>query len=310
MSHSVFRSLECRTAIFALTVFGVGIAARSRPAGAAYVYNADDFATQVVRSTGFPASPSPMQYYSDPNTILGRPALEFKDIYGSDPNAFHRVKLIESAYATGLNNEPLITTFNAGQSVTVKMGRTVHNDPNNPFGIDLIVYGNSFFVAGGGGFVGDNTNLNTTTVGGVFTESVRVSVSPDNVNWYSYPVDAAHTGDGYYPTNSYLWDRTSASWTDMETDPTKPVDPSIGTTALSGLSAADVLDLYNGAAGGTGFDLAESGFSFINYVRFDGLTGYSGGEIDAVAAVTAVPEPSALAALTLTGLALLRRRRA
>ena len=130
-----------------------------------------------------------------------------------------------------MSGEPLVTTFAVGQSVTVKMGRTVNNDPKNPFGIDLIVYGNSFFSATGGGFGGDSTNLNTTTVGGLFAENVRVSVSPDNVNWYSYPTDAAHTGDGYYPTNSYLWNRTGTAWTDTEADPTKPVDPSIGTAA-------------------------------------------------------------------------------
>lgn len=287
----------------------ITLLANSPAARAAFVYNPDDFAVQVVSSTGFPASPGATQYYSDPNAILGRPALQFKDIYGSNPTAFHRVKLIEPAYATGLNGEKLITTFNAGQSVTVQMGRTVYDNPSNPYGIDLIVYGNSFFVAGGGSFVGDNTNLNTTPVGGVFSESVQVSVSPDNIHWYSYPADAAHTGDGYYPTNSYLWDRNTASWTDDQADPTKPVDPSIGTTALAGMTAADVLDLYDGAAGGTGFDLADSGFSYINYVRFDGLAGYSGGEIDAVAAVTAIPEPTTLGLLLNGGSLLLRNRK-
>ncbi|HVT88151.1 MAG TPA: PEP-CTERM sorting domain-containing protein [Tepidisphaeraceae bacterium] len=298
-----------RTLAIAPLFAGVAfVVANGTSAQAAYIYNPNDFATQVVSSTGFPANPSASQYYSSPDAVLGRPALKFKDIFGADPNAFHRVKLIEPAYATGLSGERLITTFNAGQSVTVKMGRTVNNDPNNAFGIDLIVYGNSFFVAGGGGFVGDNTNLNTTTVGGVFAENVRVSVSPDNVSWYSYPQDATHTGDGYYPTNSYLWNRNAAAWTDDEADPTKPVDPSIAPT-LSGKTSADVLDLYNGAAGGTGFDLADSGFSFINYVRFDGLTGYSGGEIDAVAAVNPVPEPATLATLGIGALALMRRRR-
>lgn len=289
-------------------VAAAGTLAVATLAKASYVYNPADFATEVVSSTGFPANPTATQYYSAPSAVLGRPALQFKDIFGSNPNAFHRVKLIEPAYATGLQCERLITTFNAGQSVTVKMGRTVYNDPNNPFGIDLIVYGNSFFTAGGGSFVGDATNLNTTSVGGVFAESVQVSVSPDNVHWYSYPADAAHTGDGYYPTNSYLWDRTTASWTNEEADPTKPVNPAIGTAALSGKSAADVLDLYNGAAGGTGFDLAASGFDFVNYVRFDGVAGYSGGEIDAVAAVTPVPEPACLA-LGAAALPLIVRRR-
>jgi hypothetical protein len=275
-------------------------------ANATYLYNPNDFAVQVVSSTGLAAN----SLYSDPAAVLGRPALKFNNNTIANPQ-FRRVKLVEPAFNTGLNNERLITTFNAGQAVTVKMGRKVYNDPANPYGIDLNVFGNAFFVAGGGGFVSDATNLNTATVGGgIFDEPVRVSVSPDNVNWYTYV--NGPTGDGLFPTNSYFWNRSTASWTDVETDPTKPVDPSITLASLAGKTDANVLDLYKGSAGGTGFDLAESGFAWIEYVKFEGLTGFSGGEIDAVAAVNpeaVTPEPATLAVTGSTALLIGRRRR-
>ena len=279
------------------TIAGVATLAVTA-AAQAYVYNPNDFATDVVASTGLTGT----GLYNDPAAVLGRPTLKFNDGTTANPD-LHRAKLIEGAYNTGPAGEKLITTLNAGQSITVKMGHAITDDPSHPYGIDFNVFGNSFFSPGT--FTSDDTNLNTTTLGGIFAESVRVSVSPDNVNWYSYAADAAHTGDGYFPTNSYRWDRASASWSDDELDPTKAVNPALRST-LVGMNAADAVDAYAGAAGGAGFDLAESGYESVQYVRFDGLTGYSGGEIDAVAAV---PEPATLAGFGLIAAGLLRRRR-
>jgi MYXO-CTERM domain-containing protein len=276
-----------------------GIACASATASAQYQYNPNDFAVEVVSSTGLAAT----SLYNDPAAVLGRPTLKFNNGSIANPD-FRRTKIIEPAYSTGLANERLITTFNAGQSVTVRMGRTVYDDPNNPYGIDLNVFGNAFFAVSSGGFVSDATNLNTANIGGgIFAENVRVSVSPDNINWYSY----TKTGDGFYPTNSYRWDAVAAAWTNDELDPTKPVNPALTAASFAG-TAANALALYNGSAGGAGFDLGESGFSFINYVRFDGLSGFSGGEIDAVAAVNAIPSPGAISLLGVCLLANRRRR--
>lgn len=303
MSRSICIALLKRSALPS-GFFALAAAAIVAPARASYVYNPDDFAVEVVSATGLAAN----SLYNDPAALLGRPATKFNNRTIANPE-FRRVKIVEPAFNTGLNNERLITTFNAGQSVTVRMGRKVYDDANNPYGIDLNVFGNAFFVAGGGGFVSDATNFNTATIGGgIFDEPVRVSVSPDNVNWYAYT--NGPSGDGLFPTNSYFWNRSTASWTDVETDPTLPVDPSITLASLAGMVNADVLDLYNGSAGGVGFDLAESGFAFIEYVRVEGLAGYSGGEIDAIAAVNAVitPEPAAMFSIGATAVFLRRRR--
>lgn len=284
----------------AIAAGSVGILAITSGANAAYTFDPNDFAVEVVSSTNLPGT----SLYNDPAAVLGRPTLRFNNSFSPTPD-FRRTKLIEPAFNTGTSGEKVITTFNIGQSVTVRMGRRVEDDPGNPFGIDFIVFGNAFFT-GSGGFVSDTTDLNTFILsGGIFAENVRVSVSPDNLNWYSY----ATTGDGLFPTNSYVWDADTASWTDEELDPTKPVDPQLRNQSFAGLSAASVLALYDGSAGGAGFDLAESGFAWIEYVRFDGISGFAGGEIDAVADVRAIPEPATLAALGLAGVLLLRKRR-
>lgn len=280
-------------------VVAAAIVMAAPAASAGYSFDPNDFAVEVVDSTGFPSTPG---LYTDPAAVLGRPATMFRNTF---PLSDRRVKLIEPAFNTSPTGERLITTFNAGQSVTVRMGRTVYDDPDNPFGIDLNVFGNAFFAVTSGGFVDDSTDLNTTTVGGVFSEPVLVSVSPDNINWYTY---SGITGDGLFPTNAYLWDAAAAAWTDTEADPTLPVDPALASMNFTGMTAAGVLALYNGSAGGTGFDLSVSGFSFINYVRFDGIAGFSGGEIDAVAAVRAIPTPGAFILIGLGGLTAARRR--
>lgn len=270
-----------------------------------YSFDANDFAVEVISSTNL----NDTGLLDNPNAVLGRPTLRFFNPPGPfGPGGFRRTKLVEPAFNVDEASEDVLTSFAVGQSITVRMGRVVENDPLNPFGIDLIVFGNVFFT--GSGTVTDATNLNTYALsGGAFTENVQVSVSPDLVDWYTYD---GISGDDLYPTNSFIWDSDNAQWTDVEADPTLPIDPALLGTDVSGMTAAQVLDdIYGGSAGGVGFDLAVSGFDSIEYVRFSGVSGFSGGEIDAVADVEAIiPEPASITLLGVAGMALLRRRRA
>ena len=121
--------------------------------------------------------------------------------------------------------------------------------------------------------------------------------------------DAGPFADGLFPTNAYRWDRAAARWTDEEADFTKPVNPALTPADFAGKTAADALDLYDGSGGGTGFDLAAVGLPWIEYVRVEGVTGFAGGEIDAVADVSPVPEPAGVALIAAAGGLLCRRRR-
>ncbi len=193
------------------------------------------------------------------------------------------------------------------------------NDPDNPYGLDFIVYGNAFF-AGGGSSVSDTTDHTSYTLsGGAFTENVLISVSQDGETWYTY--ENGPYGDNLFPTNPWVWDpdlyaETGNGWTDIENDYTLPVDPTLTSSDFAGLSSYEAMLLYAGSAGGTGFDLDDIydlygvELEWIQYIKVEGVSGLSGGEIDAFADVAPVPVPAAVWLLGsgLLGLVGIRRR--
>lgn len=289
---------------------------------------ASPYATELV---SFSESLTGSSLYNDPNAVLGAPTTNFANTWGSASEA--RVKLVEPAYNVDLNGDKVITTLNTGQSVVVGFDHQVENDANNPYGIDFLVFGNSFYT--GSGTVSDASNMNTymlsgggTFNGGGYFENVVVSVSQgpeyvgqDPSEWTWYTFSNGPYGDNPYPTNAYLWDADSATWTDTLSDFTKPVNPDVFDSLIgqSGVSAAEAIAAYEGSGGGTGFDLDDLynlygvSLDWIQYIKVEGIDGYSGGEIDAFADVAASPVPVPAAAWLLgsglVGLAAVRRRR-
>jgi len=245
---------------------------------AAYVCNTNDFAVQVTSSSGIDT----MSPYNSPAAVLGRPTLKFIDSDGG--GAVDRVKIIEPPYDTAPDGSPVITEILKNGQITVDLGRKVHDDPNNPYGIDLIVYGNSFFSASGtSGFIDDGTDLDTATLSSsIFSHAATVSVSQDGTNWCAFP-----TTSGLFPDNAYRWDETNHSWTDEQMNPTKPLNPALSASSFTGQTVAAGLDQFIGAAGGTGYDLKTVGLPWIQFVRVQPKSGtYT--VIDAIAAVDPV----------------------
>ena len=271
-----------------------------------YTYDPNDFAVEVVSSVGLGSTTD----VDDPAAVLGRPVLKFDASANPFVTVLQRTKLVQAPFNVNPNGDNVLATLSLNTAITVRMGRRVEDDPANPFGVDFIVFGNAFFQHTTFETVSDLTDLNTLLLNNPATafldDKVKVSVSPDNVNWYRF--DHGPLGDQLFPTNAYAWDADAATWTDHELDPTRPVDPSLTLSDFNGLTAADALGLYDGSAGGTGFDLAESGFAWIQYVRFEGLAGFDVGEIDAVADVKPIPEPATVGLLIVGGMALLRQR--
>lgn len=246
-------------------------------AAVAYVSNTNDFAVEVVSYTGLSTTP-----YDDANAVLGRPTLKFANSFGDVSN--HRVKIVEPAYNKAPDGSKVITKINSGGQITVKLGRKIYDDPNNPYGVDLIVYGNSFFTASGytGSLLNDRTDLSTAKIpsGGSYGHPTTVSVSQDGVNWYSFP-----TVSTLFPDNAYRWDDANHSWTDEPLNANKPLNPAINIPA--GSTVASALDQFLGACGGTGYDLKAAGLPWIQYVRVEPGDGtYT--VIDSIAAVNPV----------------------
>jgi hypothetical protein len=271
---------------------------------------ASPYATTLV-DYGGRFGPTP---YDDPASVLGAPSTDFYDMYAgwSGGDEYRKVKLVEPAYNVDPEGNKLITTLNDTSYIVVSFDHRVENDAANPYGIDFLVFGNSFYE--GNGFVNDETNMSTYTLtGNLFSEDVLVSVSQDGETWYTF--SSGPYGDSAYPTNAYLWDPENAVWTDTLSDFTKPVDPTL--TVSNGDTAADIIAAYDGSGGGTGYDLDDLydlygvELEWIRYIKVEGSGDFIGGEIDAFADVAAVPVPAAVWLLGsgLVALAGMRRRK-
>jgi hypothetical protein len=230
------------------------------------------FATDFVTGAGF----------TNLNSILGGPSTVTPGPFGGPVDPFN------PPYLSGQ-----LLSIGVGGTVTVQFDSAVLNHPDNPFGIDFLVFGNSGFVITNGNFSGGGV-----TDGSLFGSSAgptRVSVSADNQTYYE--LSGAPTVDGLYPTLG-------------SGDPSRPVAPTLTLGSFSGAGLPELERLYDGSAGGTGFDLSWARdaagqpvpIDSIHFVRVDVLGGSA--EIDAI---TVVPEPGALS-LILLGLSVVLGR--
>jgi hypothetical protein len=245
-----------------------GLAVGARPLDTA-AHAADpwaDFATY--------AGPAAAPGYNDPNAALGKPTL-FTDPLGNFGGV---VTPLNASFGQGETISIL-----AGGTLTLQFAEPVTNDPLNPFGIDLLLFGNSFFS---GDFFSQNP---TQIIDSLFSEGGSVSVSNDGVTFH----DVLGEADGLFPTNAYadiVQPFTNVPGA-VEADFTLPVDPAFNPI---GKTYAQMLAGYNGSGGGLGVDIGAVGLSSITHVRITNPVGsVSTPEIDAAADVRAVPEPAA-----------------
>lgn len=219
------------------------------------------FATSVVSYTpGVGAAAG----YTNPLVALGSPERFTGE--GFLPEA---VTPFQPAF---LNSE--VVSIGMGGSLVVMFDHIVTDDPANPFGIDLLLFGNAFC---------SDSNSPAGVVGSVYGEGGTVSVSLDGIAWTQVPGVAA---DGPCPTLGYT-DVTPYSTTPGTalTDFTKPVNPALA-LGMVGMDWPTLIAAYDGSGGGAGIDLAALGLAGIRYVRIDGpgIFGVSP-EIDAIADV-------------------------
>ena len=168
-----------------------------------------------------------------------------------------------------------LVSIGRGGELVVSFDAPVVDDPRNPFGIDLIVYGNSFCI---------DASYPEGIVGGTYNDGGTVDVSADGVTWVTVPAIEA---DGGLPTLGFAdigpYDVVPGQ---VPTDHARPVDPTIAIADLEGLTWPELLTVYDGTAGGTRIDLADAGIASIRFVRIRvAADAPAVPEIDAVVAV-------------------------
>lgn len=222
----------------------------------------DPFADAVISyEQGENASPA----YTNPATVLGSPErFTGEGIFPGVVSAFNP--------AFGIDE---IVSIGAGGELIVRFNSPITNDPNNLYGIDLIIFGNAGFI--------DGDYPNGVVIGLFGDDGGTVEVSSDGSQWS--PV--VGSADSMFPTIGYRdsgpFDLIPGS---VLTDFTRPVDPSLTLAHFIGLNNAQVVQKYRGSGGGTGIDIALTGLTSIQFVRIrNPLNAKDAIEIDAISDV-------------------------
>ena len=234
-------------------------------AGVVSLVSAGDFAHSVVE---YDPGAGYATRFTNTESVLGEPSRVNPFDDATDP--------FNPAYGTNQ-----ILSIGEGGSLTVAFAQPILNHPNNIFGLDFIVFGNSGFI------ITNDFDLTTfnwigipATDGSLFaqnTGATRVSVSRDGQTFYS--LSPAPVVDFLFPT-------------DGAADFTRPVDSILTQRDFAGLTLDHIRALYNGSGGGAAFDISwaqdEAGnpvfLPVINFIRVEVVSGKS--EIDAFSAVT------------------------
>jgi len=150
-----------------------------------------------------------------------------------------------------------IVSIGSTGSLIVAFEEPVIDDPANPWGIDLIVFGNTGCI--------DNSYPNGV-VGGLFSDDGgMIEVSADGKQWIEITTSLA---DGLWPTRGYIdsqpYDSVEGS---QPSDFTMPVDPRLSLEDVMGLNNDELVGLYRTSGGGTPINLAETGLNEISYIR-------------------------------------------
>lgn len=240
------------------------------------------YATAVVDylpGTGYATEFGSGLGYTRTDSALGEPSRNTPGEFGGPVNPFSSPYLREQLLSIG-----------TGGSLTVALA--ARNDPANPYGLDFQVFGSAFFVIVNGDYSGGG--LTDGSLFGHDSGQTRVSISADGIRYYVLEPRRGAGSVGIYPTQG-------------SGDFQVPVNPSLRGEDFAGLGLAGIGLKYQGSGGGTGFDIewaqqpdgTAAALAEISHVRIEVLSGRL--EVDALAAVRAVPEPSTWA-LLLVGL--------
>lgn len=257
---------------------------------------ADPWADTVI---SYNSGTTPTPGYVDFNAALGEPT-RFSGVnspFGAN---------VVSPFSPPFWTDELVSIGEGGHLV-VRFDEPLADAATHAFGVDLLIFGNGGFVDFDFPNGRTSPDLPPQTFG--MDAEMRVAVSADGSDWFEYPDNFL---EGFFPTLGYLdggpFDANPGA---LLSDFRRPVDPNLKLNDFSNRSLAEIRGLYAGSGGGTPVDLAVSGLSEVRFVRIRVLDDGDPGtalnvEIDAL---SAVPEPTTLTALSLLSIGVLSRRR-
>lgn len=174
-----------------------------------------------------------------------------------------------------------IVSIGAGGSLVVRFPTPILNQTHAPSAIDFLIFGNTGFI------ITNEFDFNTydwiglpATDGSLFAQNTgvtRVSVSRDGERFFTLDPSFAPGVDQFPPT-------------DGAGDFRLPLDPSLAPADFAGATLDDIRSLYQGSAGGAGFDIswardAAGRRVFLPVIRFVRIEVISGKiEVDGFAA--------------------------
>ncbi|MBT5925478.1 MAG: hypothetical protein HOH33_02545 [Verrucomicrobia bacterium] len=212
------------------------------------VSNASPFATSVIEyepGTGFAIEFGSGLGYTNTLAALGNPSRMTPGQFGGPVDPFAPPYLADQLLSIG-----------EGGFVILEFGIPILNHPNNPFGLDFLIFGNTGFNITNGDFSGGGV-----TDGSVFgndDSETSVWVSEDNVTYYQLDPLKAPKVDGYFPG-------------DGQGDFRMPVNPALQPSDFAESRLEQIRALYKGSGGGAGYDLAwakdASGLSSVRFVK-------------------------------------------
>jgi hypothetical protein len=229
---------------------------------------ATHFAAEVVSykpGTGFATDWSTGAGYTKKVAILGPPARETPGEWGGPITPFSPPYLLDQILSIG-----------EGGEVTLKFARPIRDEPQNPYGLDFIVFGGAGFTITNGDFSGGG--ITDGTLFGQVEGETRVSVSTDGISWFVLDPKKAPSFDDYYPT-------------DGAGDFGLPVPQALTKDEFIDGGLVQFTELYAGSGGGTGYDIgwaidADGQPALVGQVSFIRLEVLSGkAEVDAVSDV-------------------------
>jgi len=226
----------------------------------------DPFADEVI---SYEPGTNPAPGYTNAHTALGSPTR----FTGGDFDP-----MIVSVMNPAWRPAELVS-IGAGGSLVVKFNTPVTDDPLNPHGIDLLVFGNAMLVDG------SPQDGVCPTPAQLLSEGGTIELSANGEQWIL--VDDVQA-DALYPTEGWLDHETPYAVQSgaVPADFTKPVDPSWALSDFDGATYVQILEMYRGSGGGAGIDIGSIGLIEISFVRITNPAGNTDSpEIDGFADV-------------------------